>query len=49
MVVNSHTAASDKEWGFGHPIVHGMDPGEWFDLPKEPRIFTALSPAGFDV
>ena len=48
MVVNSHTAASEKEWGFGIPVVHGMNPDEWHDLPKEPRAFTALSPAGFD-
>lgn len=48
MVVNSHTAASDKEWGWGIPIWHGMDPGEWWDLPKEPRVFTALSPRGTD-
>lgn len=48
MVVNSHTAASGSEWGFGIPIVHGMDPANWLDLPKEPRVFTALSPLGFD-
>jgi hypothetical protein len=49
MVVNSHAAATQKEWGFGTSIVHGMNPDEWLDLPKEPRAFTALSPAGFDV
>jgi hypothetical protein len=48
MVVNSHTSATKKEWGFGHPIVHGMNPAEWLDLPKEPRVFTAVSPMGFD-
>ncbi len=42
MIVNSHTAASDKEWGFGMSIIHGMDPKDWWDLPKEPRVFTAL-------
>ena len=42
MVVNSHTATSEREWGFGVPIVHGMDAREWLDLPKEPRMFTAL-------
>ncbi len=47
MVVNSRRAA--EEWGFGIPIVHGYDPGEWFDLPKEPRIITAVSPAGLDM
>jgi len=46
MVVNSYQAASDKEWGWGNPIIHGLDVDEWLDLPKEPRIFTALSPAG---
>lgn len=86
MVVNSHTAASNKEWGWGNPIVHGMphftlqeekeikqefkerskkekflelkdvyleyeeklNKQGWWDLPKEPRIFTALSPGGLD-
>jgi len=46
MVVNSYEAASEKEWGWGNPIHHGLDDTEWFDLPKEPRVFTALSPAG---
>ncbi len=46
MVTNSFDAASNKEWGFGYPIVHGLDANEWLDLPKEPRIFTALSSAG---
>lgn len=48
MVVNSHTAASNKEWGFGIPIVHGINVKDWLDLPKEPRVFSALSPLGFD-
>lgn len=48
MVVNSHTAASEKEWGFGMPIVHGINPVYWKDLLKEPRVFTALSAGGFD-
>lgn len=48
MVVNSFEAATKNEWGWGHPIWHGLDPKEWYDLPKEPRIFTALSPAGCD-
>lgn len=46
MVVNSYQSATDKEWGWGYPIWHGMNPDEWLDLPKEPRVFTALSPAG---
>jgi hypothetical protein len=48
MVVNSHTSASEQEWGFGIPIVHGIDPEAWLDLPKEPRVFTALSSIGLD-
>lgn len=46
MVVNSHKAA--EEWGWGQPIIHGLDPGEWLDLKKEARIVTAVSPAGLD-
>jgi len=46
MVVNSYRAA--EEWGWGRPIIHGLDPDEWFDLPKEARIVTAVSPAGLD-
>lgn len=48
MVVNSYDAASEKEWGWGTPIVHGMNPDDWWDLPKEPIVFTALSPGGCD-
>jgi len=86
MVVNSHTASSEKEWGWGTPIVHGMphftleeekevkqhckdtqktkpfhtleesfieyenklDKQGWWDLPKEPRFISALSPRGLD-
>lgn len=50
MVVNSYTASSEKEWGWGYPIWHGMEPSEWFgDMIKEPRAITALSPAGTDM
>lgn len=48
MIVNSFASASEKEWGWGLPIWHGMDPADWRDLPKEPRVFTALSAAGID-
>lgn len=49
MVVNSFASANEKEWGFGIPIVHGMNAADWYDAPfKEPRVFTALSPYGFD-
>lgn len=44
IVVNSNTAA--KQWGMGKVIIHGMDPAEWFDLPKEPRVVTMISPGG---
>ncbi len=50
MVVNSYKAA--EEWaGVGKeivPIIHGLDSEEWFDLKKEPRVVTAVSPAGLD-
>jgi glycosyltransferase involved in cell wall biosynthesis len=46
MIVNSHDAV--QAWGWGYPIVHGYKPEDYFDLPKEPRVFTALSPAGLD-
>jgi len=47
-VTNSHEAASEREWGWGTPIWHGMNPDDWYDMPKEPRVFTALSPGGCD-
>ncbi|KKM67557.1 hypothetical protein LCGC14_1469880 [marine sediment metagenome] len=46
MVVNSYQAK--KEWGFGRTIIHGMGLDEWHDLPKDPRIVTAVSPAGLN-
>jgi glycosyltransferase involved in cell wall biosynthesis len=60
MVVNSHTAADQwagnihgKQYqGIPRsqifPIIHGMDAAEWWDLPKEPRVVTMISPAGLD-
>lgn len=47
MVVNSHTAA--KQWGFGTPIIHGLDPKDWWDLPKERIPVTMISPGGLDM
>lgn len=44
MVVNSYEAVN--RWGWGYPIIHGMDPDEWYDLPKEPRVALSLSPGG---
>jgi len=49
MVLNSHSGATEAEWGWGEPIIHGMNPADWLDLVKEPRVFTALSPAGCDL
>lgn len=46
MVVNSYDAV--KRWGWGYPVIHGMDADEWWDLPKEPRITISLSPGGLD-
>lgn len=46
MVVNSYEAV--ERWGWGYPLIHGMDKDEWFDLPKEPRVVLSLSPGGLD-
>ena len=48
MVVNSHYCATEKEWGWGVPIVHGMDSEKFKPKTKEPRVFTALSPYAMD-
>jgi hypothetical protein len=46
VVCNSKKAA--EQWGIGTPIIHGLDPNEWLDLPKELRIITMIGPAGLD-
>jgi hypothetical protein len=46
MVVNSYEAVD--RWGWGYPLIHGLDPNEWLDLPKEPRVTIQLSPGGLD-
>jgi len=46
MVVNSY--ASVDRWGWGYPIIHGMNPEEYPSLVKEPRVVLPLSPAGLD-
>jgi hypothetical protein len=46
MVVNSFKGR--EQWGWGETIWHGLDPEDWFDLPKEPRAVLSLSPAGLD-
>jgi glycosyltransferase involved in cell wall biosynthesis len=49
LIVNSHRALN--QWGWqdnprARTIIHGLDPAEWFDLPKEPRVVTMISPGG---
>jgi len=46
MVVNSYEAVD--RWGWGYPLIHGLDPKEWWDLPKEPRVTISVSPGGLD-
>jgi glycosyltransferase involved in cell wall biosynthesis len=46
MIVNSYESV--KRWGWGYPLIHGLDLDEWWDLPKEPRIILPLSPGGLD-
>lgn len=46
MVVNSYDSV--KRWGWGYPLIHGMEASEWYDLPKEPRVVLSLSPGGLD-
>lgn len=46
MIVNSYKAV--ERWGWGYPLIHGMDKNEWLDLPKEPRVVCSLSPGGLD-
>lgn len=48
MITNSYTAA--EHWGWGYPIPHGMDSGDWtpYDRPKEPRVILPVSPGGLD-
>lgn len=49
LIVNSHRAL--QQWGWqdnpkAKTIIHGMDQSEWWDLPKEPRVVTMISPGG---
>lgn len=46
MVVNSYEAVD--RWGWGYPIIHGLDPNDWPVEPKEPRVCISLSPGGLD-
>lgn len=45
IIVNSKQA--QEMWDFGEVIYHGMDPEEWPDLPKEPRVVVSVAPAGW--
>lgn len=50
ILVNSHRALAQWGWSDRHgarALIHGMDPNEWWDLPKEPRVVTMISPGGF--
>lgn len=46
MIVNSYAAR--ERWGWGYPLIHGLDPNEWSNLPKEPRAVIPVSPGGLD-
>lgn len=46
MVVNSYKAV--ERWGWGYPLIHGMESNDYYDLPKEPRVVLSLSPGGLD-
>lgn len=46
MITNSKQAA--RQWGWGTPIIHGLDIDEWQDLPKEPRAVASISTGGMD-
>jgi glycosyltransferase involved in cell wall biosynthesis len=50
MIVNSYRAVERWEGVHDHiyPLIHGLNPDEWWDLPKEPRVVLPLSPAGLD-
>lgn len=46
MIVNSYEAV--ERWGWGYPLIHGLDASMYMDLPKEPRVVVSLSPGGLD-
>lgn len=46
MIVNSYESVD--RWGWGYPLIHGLDPDEWLDLPKEPKVVLPLSPGGLN-
>lgn len=46
MIVNSYESVN--RWGWGYPLIHGIDSKEWWSLPKEPRVCVLVSPGGLD-
>jgi len=44
MIVNSHQAKED--WGWGHPLIHGISAKDWKPDTKEPRICAYISAGG---
>lgn len=46
MIVNSYESV--KRWGWGYPLIHGLEASEWDYLPKEPKVVLPLSPGGLD-
>lgn len=46
MICNTYEA--EKMWGWGHPVIHGMNVDEWYSNPKEPRATIYISPAGME-
>lgn len=50
VIFNSHRAR--EQWGFedvenSKTVWHGLDKNDWYDLSKEPRVVTMISPGGF--
>jgi len=43
MIVNASSLGSNQLWGFGLPVIHGIDTENWPFLPKEPRVITTIA------
>lgn len=46
MIVNTYKAK--EMWGWGHPVIHGMNIDEWESNEKEPRATIYVSEAGME-
>lgn len=46
MIVNTYKAK--EMWGWGYPVIHGMEVDEWESNAKEPRATIFVSPAGME-